>query len=73
AMLSKLYNVPVVPVLVDGSFEALRSGTLFPKPKKIIVRYLEPIYPDGLDVAEITQKTKDAIAYELKSNGVFSR
>jgi long-chain acyl-CoA synthetase len=73
AMLSKLYNVPVVPVLVDGSFEALRSGTLFPKPKKIIVRYLEPIYPDGLEVAEITQKTKDAIAYELKSNGVFSR
>jgi long-chain acyl-CoA synthetase len=73
AMLSKLYNVPVVPVLIDGSFEALRSGTLFPKPKKIIVRYLEPIYPDGFEVAEITQKTKDAIAYELKSNGVFSR
>jgi long-chain acyl-CoA synthetase len=73
AMLSKLYNVPVVPVLIDGSFEALRSGTVFPKPKKIIVRYLEPIYPDGLDVETIAQKTKDAIEYELKSNGDFSR
>jgi long-chain acyl-CoA synthetase len=73
AMLSKLYNVPVVPVLIDGSFEALRSGTLFPKPKKIVVRYLEAIYPVGLEVAEITQKTKDAIAHELKSNGVFTK
>lgn len=73
AMLSKLYNVPIVPVLVDGSFEALRSGTIFPKPKKIVVRYLEPIYPDGLDVVSITQKTKDAIEYELKSNGVFAK
>jgi long-chain acyl-CoA synthetase len=73
AMLSKLYNVPVVPVLVDGSFEALQSGTFFPKPKKIIVRYLEPIYPDGLEIAQITQKTKDAIEHELKSNGVLTR
>lgn len=71
AMLSQLYNVPVVPVLINGSFEALRSGTIFPKPKKIVVRYLKPIYPEGLEVAEITQKTKDAIAHELKSNGVF--
>jgi len=73
AMLSKLYNVPVVPVLVDGSFEALRSGTLFPKPKKILVRYLKPIYPEGLEIAEITQKTQEAIEHELKSNGVLTR
>ena len=70
AMLSKLYNVPVVPVVIDGSYEALRSGTSFPKPCKIKIKYLEPIYPDKLSVEEIVQKTKDEIAQEMKSNPV---
>jgi len=66
AMLSKIYNVPVVPVVIDGSFEALRSGTLFPKPYKIKIKYLEPIYPDKLSVEEIVEKTKDKIAQEMQ-------
>ena len=68
AMLSKLYNVPVVPVVIDGSYEALRSGTSFPKPCKIKLKYLEPIYPDNLSVEEIVKKTKDEIEQEMKSN-----
>lgn len=70
AMLSKLYNVPVVPVVIDGSFEALRSGTSFPKPRKIKIKYLKPIYPDKLSVEDIVKKTKDDIAHEMKSNPV---
>ena len=70
AMLSKIYNVPVVPVVIDGSFEALRSGTSFPKPCKIKIKYLEPIYPDSLSVEEIVKKTKDEIEKEMKSNRV---
>ena len=71
AMLSKTYNVPVVPVVIDGSFEALRSGTTFPLPKKIKVTYLEPIYPDKLSVKEIVDKTKDAIDKEMKLHPVL--
>ncbi len=71
AMLSKIYNVPVVPVVIDGSFEALRSGRSFPKPYKIKVTYLKPIYPDKLSVEEIVKKTKDAIDKEMKSNPVL--
>ena len=71
AMLSKIYNVPVVPVVIDGSFEALRSGTSFPKPYKIKIKYLKPIYPDKLSVEEIVKKTKDEIAQEMILNPIL--
>jgi long-chain acyl-CoA synthetase len=72
AMLSKTFNVPVVPVVIDGSFEALKSGKIFPKPKKIKVTYLDPIYPNGLSYDEITQKTKSAIEEEMKASPVLN-
>ncbi len=68
AMLSTTYNVPVVPVVIDGSFEALRAGKLFPKPKKIRLTYLPPIYPEGLNYEEITAKVKEAIQNEIEKN-----
>ncbi len=71
AMLSKEYNIPVIPVMIDGSFEALPSGKLFPKPKKIKLSYLKPIYPGDLSYEQIAQKTKDAIATELEHNSVL--
>ena len=71
AMLSKIYNVPVVPVVIDGSFEALRSGRSFPKPCKIKIKYLEPIFPDNLSVEEIVEKTKNEIDKEMKLNSVL--
>ncbi len=71
AMLSKEYNVPVIPVMIDGSFEALPSGKLFARPNKIRLSYLEPIYPDGLSYEEIAKKTKDAIAQEMQKNSAL--
>ena len=72
AMLSKTFNIPIVPVVVDGSFEALCAGKLFPRPKKIRVTFLKPINPNGLSYNEITQMTKKAIADELKRNPVLN-
>lgn len=71
AMLSKVYDVPVVPVVIDGSFEALRSGKRFPKPKKIHVTYLKPIYPQNLTIDEIVTQTKESINKEMKENPVL--
>ncbi|MCW8953496.1 MAG: 1-acyl-sn-glycerol-3-phosphate acyltransferase [Sulfurimonas sp.] len=71
AMLSKEYNVPVVPVVIDGGFEALRTGTIIPKPKKIKLTFLEPIYPDDLSIDEIMHLTREAIANEMKRNPVL--
>ena len=67
AMLSREYNVPIVPAIIDGSFEALRAGQLFPRPAKIRVQYLEPIDPDGLSYAQLTQKVREAIEKEKKN------
>lgn len=71
AMLSKTFTLPIVPVLIDGSFEALQTGKLFPRPKKIRVTYLKPIDPDGLSYDEITVKVKEAIESEMRRNPVY--
>lgn len=68
ALLAKVYGVPVVPVAIDGSFEALRAGMFFPRPKKIKVTFLQPIVPQDLSYEEIVQRTKSAIEHELKSS-----
>ena len=70
AILSKTFNVPIIPVVVDGGFEALKSGSIFPKPKKMKVTYLEAIYPDSLSIKEITDKTKNAIDEQMKKDPI---
>lgn len=64
AMLSREYNVPIVPAVIEGSFGALRAGQLFPRPAKIKVKYLEPIEPDNLSYEELTQKVREMIERE---------
>lgn len=70
AILSKTFNVPVIPVVVDGGFEALKTGSIFPKPKKVKVTYLEAIYPESLSAEEITKQTKDAIDNQMKKDPI---
>lgn len=71
AMLSKIYNVPVIPVVIDGSFEALQAGRVFPKPKKIHVTYLKAIYPDEFTIEEIVTETKKSIEEEMSANPIL--
>lgn len=65
AILSKEFNVPVIPVLINGSFEALPPGKRFFRPKKIRVHYLEPIFPEDLSIEEIVERTKEAIEKDV--------
>ncbi len=68
AMLAKEFNVPIVPTLLDGGFEALRAGMLFPRPAKISVRFLEPIYPREDESAEVlTARVKLAIKEAMRT------
>ena len=71
AMLAKTFHVPIVPVVIDGSFEALRTGKISPSLKKIRITYLKPIYPDDLTYHEISMKVKEAIESEMKRNPVY--
>lgn len=70
AMLSQTYRAPIVPVVIDGSFEALQAGKLFPRPKKIKITYLKPIYPENLDYEAIAKLTREAIEKEMSESAI---
>jgi len=70
AMLSKIFNIPILPVTIDGSFEALGTGKIFPRPRKIRVTFSKVIFPQNLSIEQITKQTKDSIQAELSLNGM---
>lgn len=68
AILSKELNVPIVPVVIDGAFEAWPRNKRFAKPSKIKVRYLRPIIPTENDTYEsLSDKVKNAIAEAMEN------
>lgn len=70
AMLSKTFNIPILPVVIDGSYEALQTGKIVPRPKKIRVTFLKPIFAEGFDSTELAKITRDAIESELMRNPI---
>lgn len=59
AILSRELNVPVMPVMIKGAYEALPSGSKFPKPwKKIRVEFLDPVYPGTHTYDSLTDYVK---------------
>ena len=66
AVLSKELGVPVVPFGIDGAYEALPFGSILPRPKKITVKFFDPIYPDDYKVEEIVETTRNTIELWLK-------
>lgn len=66
AMLAKELNLPIIPMVVQGAFEAMPFGQ---KPKwgsKMRLKVLDPIFPTGKMVEEIIEESKRVIAEELK-------
>ncbi len=63
AILSKELNVPIVPVYIDGAYEALPRGRFFPKFRAPInVNFLSPVEPKNFsydDLANIVKKKID--------------
>ncbi len=67
AILSRELNVPIIPVSIDGAYNALPKGAMFPKPfTKVIVNFLEPIYPKDLSYQTITQKVRNKISKKMR-------
>ncbi len=57
AILSKELNVPVIPVTINGAFQALPTGSLFPKPfQPISVTFQRPIFPEGHTYESLTEQ-----------------
>lgn len=68
AILARELNVPVVPVLIKGAFEALPSGSLIPKPfKSIKIKFLQPVNPEGHSYDTLINTVYDMLNKELKA------
>ncbi|MEJ2536306.1 MAG: 1-acyl-sn-glycerol-3-phosphate acyltransferase, partial [Calditrichia bacterium] len=63
AILSTELNVPVVPVTINGAFEALPRGSLIPRPwKKIKVKFHQPIFPEGHSYESLLETVHQRLA-----------
>jgi 1-acyl-sn-glycerol-3-phosphate acyltransferase len=56
-------NVPVIPTRIFGSFESYGRDALFPKPKKIIIKYGRPI-----DFNPLREEAKTCSKGRLREN-----
>ena len=65
--LSIVTGAPVVPVTIDGTYEAWPTGVHTPRPYRIKVTYHEPISPTGGDDAASHQALADRIAGVCRS------
>ncbi len=50
-LLAKKAGVPIVPTVIDGTFEALPRGCRWPRPHRVLVTYAEPIPVEQLQAA----------------------
>jgi 1-acyl-sn-glycerol-3-phosphate acyltransferase len=48
ALIALKTNTPVVPVWIDGTFEAYPISRRFPRPRRVSVTFGEPIFPDDM-------------------------
>jgi len=59
AILSKELNVPIVPVAINGAFEALPRGSRIPKlMKNVNVNFLQAVYPKGYSYDSLQEKVQ---------------
>ncbi|SMP12280.1 long-chain acyl-CoA synthetase [Venenivibrio stagnispumantis] len=67
AILSKELKLPIIPVTIKGAFESYPINAKFPRPHKIKISYLEPVYPANLSYEEIVEMVKNKIEEKLKN------
>lgn len=68
AILSGELNIPIVPVVLQGAYEAMPTGQRLPKfGQPISVTFLPPILPEGLSHEALTEKVAQTIAGHLSA------
>ncbi|MFY9151863.1 MAG: AMP-binding protein [Prolixibacteraceae bacterium] len=67
AILSTELNVPIVPVVISGAFEAMSSGAKkINKGEKITIEFLPAISPEGMSPEKLNDLVKQKIAEAKK-------
>ena len=60
-ILSKELNIPVTVLGIDGAYESMPFGSIFPRPAKIKLEVLGEVNPSGLSVEKIVNNSKEII------------
>ncbi len=67
AILSKELNVPVIPVTINGAYQALPVGSLFPIPfREVSVSFQQPIFPKEHTYDSLTEKVYQQVRGGLR-------
>lgn len=74
-MLAVEFNLPVVPVTIDGAFDVLPRYEFLPRPGRIRLTIHKPILPtaEGHDLTRIIEESRDAIASVLPDRPATAR
>lgn len=68
AILSRELNIPIVPVVIKGAYEAMPSGKHFPRMFSKITVHIQPtIVPQEEDYKALTNKVRSIIDHQLTS------
>ncbi len=71
AILSKELNVPVVPVAINGAWQALPTGSKLPRAFSAInINYLEPVRPDEMDYETLNNVVKKQIEIQAEKDHI---
>ena len=66
AILSTELGVPVVPVTINGAYQALPTGSIIPRPFcPISVSFQQPIFPEGHSYESLTKLVHNQIQKRL--------
>jgi long-chain acyl-CoA synthetase len=65
AILSSELNVPVIPVAINGAYEAMPKGKHRPVRTKVTVEYLPAVSPEGESYDTLSDKVRNHIAAVL--------
>lgn len=63
------FNLPVVPITIDGSYQVMKRTARLPRPGHITLTIHEPIIPDvqGHNLPDLMERSRAAIASSLKN------
>ena len=61
------FQVPIVPVVVEGTGDILPKGQLFIRPRPVVLRVLDPVRPEsvGNDFKRLLEVVRDRMQQEL--------
>jgi long-chain acyl-CoA synthetase len=65
SIISKELGVPVVPIAIDGTYTLMPYGSRCPRPGKIRLTFLKPVYPELIDYSDITKIVRHSISEVL--------